>query len=167
MIETRVVVGRIAGHYGVRGWVKVASFTEPREKILEYRPWYLEHDGAVQPLEIVGCQAHGKGLIAQFAGVADRDAAAALIGTNILVARESFGAAGDGRYYWRDLIGLRVVTVAGRDLGVVESLLATGANDVLVVQGERRRLIPFVVDDCVQRVDLEAATITVDWDPEF
>ena len=77
MIEKRVVVGRIAGHYGVKGWVKVNSYTEPREKIFDYRPWYLEHDGVARQIEIVGCRAQGKGLIVQFAGMADRETALA------------------------------------------------------------------------------------------
>lgn len=167
MTEPRVVVGRIAGHYGVKGWVKVNSYTEPRDRIYDYRPWFLQRDGAARQIEVIGARAHGRGLIVQFAGVADRDAAAELIGMNILVAREAFGETDESQYYWHDLIGLRVVTVDGCDLGIVESLLATGANDVLVLQGKRRRLIPFVVDEYVKRVDLAAATITVDWDPEF
>lgn len=167
MIEKRIVVGRIAGHYGVKGWVKVNSYTEPREKIFDYRPWYLEHDGVARQIEIVGCRAQGKGLIVQFAGMADRETAADLIGMNILVERNALGETDEGQYYWHDLVGLRVVTVDGCDLGHVESLLATGANDVLVLRGERRRLIPFVVDEYVKRVDLTAATITVDWDPAF
>jgi 16S rRNA processing protein RimM len=165
--EKLVVVGRVAGLYGVRGWVKVISYTEPRKNILSYRPWHLEHAGVIEQVDPTAGREQGKGLVAQVAGIENRDAAAGLIGADILVNRELFAQTGSNEYYWRDLVGLRVATIGGVTLGVVDSLLETGANDVLVLQGERRRLIPFVVDDIVKRVDLDAATIVVDWDPEF
>lgn len=167
MDENLVVVGRVAGLYGVRGWIKVISYTDPRKNILGYRPWHLERAGIIEPVDLAAGREQGKGLVAQVAGIEDRDAAAGLIGANILVNRELFAQTGSNEYYWRDLVGLRVATIEGVTLGVVDSLLETGANDVLVLQGERRRLIPFVVDDIVKRVDLDAATIVVDWDPEF
>ncbi len=167
MDEKRVVVGHVAGLYGVSGWVKVVSYTEPRKNILDYRPWYLEFSGAVEQVDPAAGREHGKGLIAQVAGIEDRDAAARLVGADILVNRELFALTGNHEYYWNDLIGLRVTTVDGVILGVVDGLLETGANDVLVLKGERRRLIPFIADDVVKSVDLGAAVITVDWDPEF
>ncbi len=167
MDDKLVVVGRVAGLYGVRGWVKVISYTEPRKNILSYRPWCLERSGIVEQVELAAGREQGKGLVAQIAGIEDRDAASGLIGANILVNRELFAQTGRNEYYWRDLVGLRVATMEGVNLGVVESLLETGANDVLVLQGEQRRLIPFVMDRIVKSVDLDTATITVDWDPEF
>jgi len=165
--ENLVVVGRVAGLYGVRGWIKVISYTDPRKNILGYRPWHLERAGNIEQVDLAAGREQGKGLIAQVAGIEDRDTAAGLIGANILVNRELFAQTGSNEYYWRDLVGLQVATIEGVTLGVVDSLLETGANDVLVLQGERRRLIPFVVDDIVKRVDLDAGTIVVDWDPEF
>jgi len=165
--EKLVVVGRIAGLYGIKGWVKVISYTEPRNNILGYRPWYLERGGSVEQVDPAAGRCQGKGLITQVAGIEDRGEAAGLIGANILVNRDLFAPAGRNEYYWRDLVGLRVTTADGGELGVVDSLLETGANDVLVLQGERRRLIPFVVDDIVKCVDLKAGTIIVDWDPDF
>jgi len=165
--ENLVVVGRVAGLYGVRGWIKVLSYTEPRKNILGYRPWYLERADVIEQIDLAAGREQGKGLVAQVAGIEDRDVAAGLIGANILVNRDLFAQTGSNEYYWRDLVGLRVVTIEGVTLGVVDSLLETGANDVLVLQGDRRRLIPFVMDDIVKRVDLDAATIVVDWDPEF
>jgi 16S rRNA processing protein RimM len=162
-----VVVGRVAGLYGVKGWIKVISYTEPRKNILDYRPWHLEQDGVIEEAGSVTGRIQGKGLVANLAGIEDRDAAAGLIGANILVNRDLFAQPESDEYYWRDLVGLKVVTTEGVNLGSVESLLETGANDVLVLQGERRRLIPFVVDDIVKRVDLDAAKIIVDWEPEF
>ena len=158
------LVGRIAGLYGLKGWVKVISYTEPRKNILGYQPWFLERDGVVEQFDPAAGRAQGKGLVAQVTGVEDRDAAARLIGANILVNRESFTPTGCNEYYWHDLVGLQVATIEGAALGVVDSLLETGANDVLVVvQDDHRWLIPFIVDDVVKRVDFDAATIVVDW----
>jgi len=162
-----IVVGRVAGLYGVKGWVKVVSHTEPRRNLLDYRPWYLERAGHVERVDPAAGREQGKGLVAQLAGIEDRDAAAGLIGANILVNRELFARTGRDEFYWSDLTGLQVATTDGVALGVVESLLETGANDVLVVHGDRRRLIPFVTDAVVKQVDLDARMITVDWDPEF
>ena len=112
-------------------------------------------------------RAHGKGYVAQLAGVEDRDAAAALGGVEIEVPRECLEPVTDGEFYWNDLIGLEVETLTGDRLGQVQRMMETGANDVMVVTGERRRLIPFVHGGVVREVDLEAGTIRVDWDPDF
>jgi 16S rRNA processing protein RimM len=162
-----VVVGHVAGLYGVKGWFKVISYTEPRRNILDYQPWHLEQAGVIEPAGSLTGRIQGKSLVAHLAGIEDRDAAAGLVGANIFVNRDLFVQTEKDEYYWRDLEGLQVVNVEGVSLGVVESLLETGANDVLILQGERRRLIPFVVDDIVKRVDLDAAKIIVDWEPEF
>jgi 16S rRNA processing protein RimM len=167
MDKNLVVVGQIAGLYGIKGWLKIVSHTDPRQNILDYRPWYLERDGKIEQVDPVTGRAQGKSLVAQVAGIEDPDTATGLIGATILVNRESFAQTESDEYYWNDLVGLKVETVDGVALGGVESLLATGANDVLIVEGDRRRLIPFIADDVVKRVDLDAAMITVDWDPEF
>ena len=147
--------------------MKVLSFTEPRENILEYAPWQLCLGDETIECDVAEGRAHGKGLIAKLDGVDDRDIAARYVGAEIRVDRGRFGRESADEYYWVDLEGMRVDTVDGQSLGTVASLFATGANDVLVVEGERRRLIPFVVDDVVKRVDRDARTIVVDWDPDF
>lgn len=163
-----VELGRVAGVFGVRGWVKVYSFARPRENILAYSPWRLElPDGTVRNCRVKAGRVHGKGLVALLDGVEDADAAQVLVGATIRVDRAQLGEAGDGSWYWTDLEGLRVLTLAGTELGRVEALMETGANDVLVVQGDRRRLIPFVNGQVVRQVDLAAGTLTVDWDPDF
>lgn len=167
MEEQQVIVGRISGLFGVRGWVKVFSFTEPRENILKYAPWRLRQGEETIELALAEGRVHGKGLVARIDGVEDRDAAARYVGADIWVDRDQFGRASEGEYYWVDLEGMQVETVDGQVLGTVANVLATGANDVLVVAGERRRLLPFLVDDVVKRVDSDARTIVVDWDPEF
>ena len=158
-----ITLGRIVGLFGVRGWVKVFSETARRDDILRYSPWYL--DG--HPRRPVTGQRHGKGLIVQLEGCDDRDAAAALVGTAIAVRRDQLPPPEADELYWADLEGLRVVTTKGVELGVVERLFETGANDVMVVQGERERLIPFLWDHVVRDVSLEHGEMRVDWDPEF
>ncbi len=165
--ETPIVMGRIAGPYGIRGWVHVVSFTTPPENLLEYRPWYLGRDRRWQDSGIVEARRHGKGLVAKLPGCDDRDAAAALKGTQIGVHREQLPGPGEGEYYWHDLVGLRVQTTQGMELGTVDHLIDTGANDVLVVRGERERLIPFIRGQVVLSIDLAAGEMRVDWDPEF
>jgi len=163
----RVTLGRISGLFGVRGWIKVFSHTEPRERILQYSPWSLRVQGEWRENAVAEGQRHGKAVIARLEGMTERDAAAALVGAEIAVPRSRLPALGEGEYYWSDLEGLQVVTLDGQDLGHVDHLLETGANDVLVVQGERERLIPFLPPEVVRAVDLDAGVIRVDWDPEF
>lgn len=162
-----IVVGRISGLYGVRGWVKVYSHTEPRSNILSYTTWYLKGKGEWLERELLEGRPHGKGIIAHLAGLDDRDSAAALLGADIAIRREQLADTAAGEYYWADLIGLRVVTSEGVELGTVDSLLETGANDVLVVKDERERLIPYIPDEVVTEVNLDDGMIIVNWDPEF
>lgn len=167
MDDRQVLLGRIVGVFGVDGWVKLHSFTEPRENIFRYRPWTLRGPGGETQEERPQGRAQGKGVVARLSGVADRDAAAALVGTEIWVPRATLPKPRAGEYYWADLEGLAVRTVEGTSLGHVSHLFATGANDVMVVQGERERLIPFVPGLQVVKVDLDAGLIEVDWDPAF
>ncbi len=163
-----VLVGKIVGVSGVRGEVKLESYTEPRTRIFSYQPWRLTIGPGER--EISGCRGReqGKGVVATLPGIEDRDAAVPLVGTEIWVRRSALPRSTKGEYYWADLEGLEVDTVEGVKLGRVSHLIATGANDVLVVlDGKRERLIPFVLDDYVKEVDLDSGRITVDWDPEF
>ena len=162
-------MGRIVGLYGVQGWLKIESWAEPRMRIFDYQPWRLRIAPGVET-EISGAtgRAQGKGMVAQLPGVDDREQAAALIGNDIYVDRAQLPAAAEGEYYWTDLEGLEVVTIEGVLLGQISHLFATGANDVIVVrEGARERLIPFVQGSYVRSVDLSAGRMVVDWDPEF
>ena len=163
-----VLLGRVLGAFGVRGELKVDSFTDPVGAILRYRPWILrDAHGAERTLDGVRGRESSKGVVASLPGIDDRDAAEAMRGTEILVLRDALPPPGPDEYYWIDLEGLRVVTLEGVELGTVSHLLATGANDVLVVKGDRERMLPFVQPQFVAGVDFEAGVITVDWDPEF
>ena len=166
--DGRVLLGKIVGLFGVDGWVKVESYTEPRTQIFKYRPWLLKRSAGETEVEGAHGRAQGKGLVANLPGVEGRDAAAELIGAEIWVRRSALPRARRGEYYWVDLEGADVVTTEGRVLGKVSHLFATGANDVMVVRdGERERMIPFVLKKFVHEVDLDAGRITVDWDPDF
>ncbi len=169
-----VIVGRIMGVHGVRGWVKVYSYTDPLYNILGYRPWWLEVSGEWREIRVNGGQRHGKSLIAQLADCTDRDEAhERFVGCQVAVPRAALPVLNSGDYYWRDLVGLRVRLDDGRDLGVVDTLMDTGANDVLVVRGDgvsldrEQRLIPWIPEQVIGPVDAQNGTVTVFWDPDF
>ena len=165
--ERRVVLGRVSGLFGVRGWVKIYSETDPREGIVSYSPWQLRVRNEWRPVEVESGQRHGKSVIAKLKGIDDRDAAAALIDAEITVSREQLPEAGEDEFYWADLEGLAVRTTEGVELGTVSHLIETGANDVLVVKGERERLVPFIREQVIRTIDLDQGLLVVDWDPEF
>ncbi|MGM0563290.1 MAG: ribosome maturation factor RimM [Pseudomonadota bacterium] len=166
MSADKLVVGKLGGPHGVRGWIKVLSYTDPRENLFDYAPWQLERDGQWRHFEVEAGKPQGKGWIVKLVGVDDRNAAEALIHCRIAIEERQLPELDEGEYYWRDLIGLTVVTEGGQALGEVSGLMETGANDVLVVRGERQRLVPYI-DPVVRSIDLERREIRVDWDPEF
>ena len=157
-------MGRITGLFGVRGWVKVYSYTEPREAVLNYDRWLLGRKDGWQEATVAEGQRHGKTIIARLDGYVDRDQAAGLVGADIGVPREAMPETEGDQYYWSDLEGLKVLHRDGTELGQLAYLLETGAHDVMVVQGEQERLIPFVLDEVVLGVDLDKGEIEVDWE---
>ncbi len=160
-------VGTVSGVFGIKGWVKVFSYTDPRGNILNYSPWHLDLSGERTAFRVTEGQRHGKGIIAHLDGIHSREEAAKLCGVRISIAREQLLPLPANHYYWSDLVGLKVFTCSGQELGSVKSIIETGANDVLVVDGERERLIPFVLQEVVEQIDLAAGTMRVDWDPDF
>lgn len=166
-----VVLGRISGVFGVQGWLKVYSYTSPRTNIVDYSPWQLRKVGTEAVHVVVAGRAQGDGVVVRLAGITDRDAAALLVGAEIVVDRATLGPpaakAAPGEYFWVDLHGMEVGTSDGRILGVVDHLFETGANDVMVVVGEARHLIPFVYGSVVLAVDGDNRRITVEWDTDF
>ncbi|WP_225587469.1 ribosome maturation factor RimM [Methylomonas fluvii] len=161
-------VGQVSGVFGVKGWVKVYSFTDPRENILQYSPWILQKNSRLQEVKLLGGRRQGNLVVAELQGISDRDSAAELMGADILIRKQQLPKADDGEYYWADLIGLEVCNQQGCKLGKVDHLLETGANDVLVVvDGEVERLIPFLQQSTILKIDLDDGIIIVDWDPDF
>lgn len=159
-----VVLGRISGLFGVRGWVKIHSYTDPREAILGYGNWLVGQEGNWRSTPLIEGRRQGKTVVARLQGVDDRDDAAGFVDEFISVARDEMPPTAKGEYYWSDLEGLQVVLRDGTVLGTVAQLLETGANDVLVVRGDREILIPYVADEVVEEVDLEAQVIRVNWE---
>lgn len=164
----RILVGRIHGAFGVRGEVKLESLTEPQGNLMRYQPWILR-DAAGREREVSGAKARpgGKGLIGTLPGVEDRDAAEALRGAELFVPRSALPPPKDGEFYWIDLEGLRVENLDGVDFGKAAFVFSNGANDVLLVRGDRERMIPWIRPDFVRELDFDAGRILVDWDADF
>ena len=164
----RILIGRIHGAFGVRGEVKLESLTEPQGNLVRYQPWILR-DAAGREREVSGAKARvgGKGLIGTLPGIEDRDAAEALRGAELFVPRSALPPPRDGEFYWIDLEGLRVENLEGVDFGRAAFVFPNGANDVLVVRGDRERMIPWLRPDFVRALDFDAGRILVDWDADF
>ena len=165
--QQHINVGKISGVFGIKGWVKVFSFTDARENILNYSPWLLKKDSETRVVNVIDGNLQGKAVVAQLDGVSDRDQAASLMGWDIFITPDQLPKVAKNEYYWSDLVGLAVETNLGIQLGTVDGLLETGANDVVIVKGERERAIPFLQGKTIINIDLDAGKIIVDWDPEF
>ncbi|MFZ5574769.1 MAG: ribosome maturation factor RimM [Pseudomonadota bacterium] len=161
-----VVMGRVAAPFGVKGWVKVQPYCEDPAALVELASWRVGRGEAQAHYPVEAVQDHGNALLAKLAGIDDRDAAYALRGLEISVARSDLPPPEENAFYWSDLIGLTVCNRDGAELGRVAGLMETGAHDVLVVQGQREHLIPFVAA-FVGAVDLEKGTIEVDWGEDW
>lgn len=155
-------MGRVVAPYAIKGWIKLQTFTEDLDGLLDYPVWRLGRNGNWREYRLLDGKVHGQYLLAGLEGVNDRDASEALQGMEVAVLREETPEADEDEYYWDELVGLEVTNIQGEALGRVVGLLETGAHDVLQVQGERMRLIPFV-EVYIQSVDVAAGRIVVDW----
>lgn len=159
-------MGRIAAPFGVKGWVKVQPFSEDPGALMDFESWRVGRGERQTHYTVEAVQDHGKTLVAKLAGIDDRDAAYALRGQEISVAKSALPPPEENEFYWSDLIGLKVVNHEGIELGTVDSLMESGANDLLVVKGTREYLIPFVAA-FVGKVDLSGGTIEVEWGEDY
>ncbi|MGZ8155980.1 MAG: ribosome maturation factor RimM [Burkholderiales bacterium] len=164
--ENLVVMGRITAPFGIRGWIKLQAYTQAPENLLAYPTWWVGSGGDWQQSRLEQGQVQNAAVVAKLAGCEDRDAAALYRGKQVAIPRDAFPQPAANEFYWSDLVGLRVVNAQGEDLGKVKEVLGTGANDVLVVQGERERLIPFT-EITVTQVDVPGGMIRVDWEADF
>ncbi len=163
-----ISVGEISGVFGIKGWVKIFSLTQPRENILSYTPWTIRKGKESRIVKLVIGKRQGKTVVACIEGVSDRDIAATYCGWEILIKKSQLPSTEKGEYYWADLVGLSVETDQGVSLGKVDYLIETGANDVLVVKkDEEERLIPFLQEQVIKKIDLNDNIMIVDWDPDF
>jgi len=171
-VEDLIVLGKITSVHGVRGEVKIYSFTDPIDNLLDYTAWTLKRDGEVKQVELVSGRLQGKVLVAKLKGLDDREVARTFAGFDICVPRALLPDLDDGEYYWHQLEGLKVIDLQGQLLGRIDHLLETGSNDVMVVKpcpgslDDRERLLPYT-EQCVQQVDLAAGEMRVDWDTDF
>lgn len=167
------VIGQITSVFGVKGWLKVYSYTDPKDGILEYRDWTLVLNGQRIPARLEEGRRQGQGIVVRLKGIDDREVARTYIGADITVPTTELPDLPDGEFYWHQLEGLTVFTADGECLGRVDHMIETGSNDVLVVRAtdasidQRERLIPYLPDQAVRNVSLAEGTIIVDWDPEF
>lgn len=174
--DTHVVMGRIGAPYGIKGWVKLLSFSDPLTNLLEHRLYYIVDEAAggasLREIEIDEARVHGKGFVGHIKGCDVREATRLYTGKDLLLPRSALPALEEG-FYWYQLEGLRVVNLAGEDLGSVHHLLETGANDVLVVRGDaasidkEERLLPYILEQVVLEVDLAAGLLRVDWEKDY
>ncbi|GEA59744.1 ribosome maturation factor RimM [Vibrio comitans] len=170
----KIVVGKLGATYGIRGWLKVHSFTDNAENIFDYSPWFLNQKGTWVECKVESWKRHNKGYVCKLEGLDVREDAHLLTNLEISVAPSSLPELSEEEFYWRELFGMKVVTTKGYDLGEVSDMLETGSNDVLVVKanlkdafGQKERLIPFLEEQVIIKVDREAQRIEVDWDPAF
>lgn len=160
-----IIIGRIGSAYGIHGWVKIISHTEPRENIFNYHPWQIKHQGKWHTLEVLEGKRHGNGIIAHIKGYNNPEAVRQIANADIGIARDLLPALPKGEYYWADLIGLNVVNTENSTLGTIAYLFETGSNDVIVVQDKHKQeiLIPYL-PQVVLDIDLEQRIMCVDWE---
>ena len=162
-----VVMGHVVSAFGVRGWLKIRPFTERPGSLLEHRTWWVGKDGIDwRPMVLEEGNVNGVVVVAKLAGIESPEAAARFRQYDIAVDRCDLPPHQEGEYYWSDLIGLDVVNTAGESLGCVDHLMDNGAQSVLVLKGDRERLIPFVPQFVID-VDLARRLITLDWGLDY
>ena len=161
-----VIMGRVAAPHGVRGWLKINTFTETPETLAGFPIWWLGSATGWQEHRVAETEVRGNSLLAIFAGIGSREDAQSLSGRQVAVPRQALPEPDAGTFYWADLVGLRVVNLQGEQLGTIDGLVETGANDVIVVRGERERLIP-CLDHVLLEVDVAAGEVRVDWGLDY
>lgn len=159
-----ILVGQIGATYGIKGWLKILSYTEMDTSILEYTPWYIEDISGWKVVKVEDSKKHGNGIIAKLAGLENPEQAKLLSGKKIAILRSQLPKLSKDEYYWSDLKGLTVIDQHGENLGKVIYLIATGSNDVLVVKGTKEHGIPYQLGDVITSIDLEKGEIHVNWE---
>lgn len=164
--DSYITIGKIGAPYGVKGWVKIITYTEFGENILHYSPWYLEnHKGAWEPIEVQEGKLYGKGVLVKLRGIDTPEAAKLYTNRAVGIPRGNLPQLEEGEYYWSDLKGLKVYNIAQEYLGEVIYLMETGSNDVLVVKGQKEHAIPYLPGRVVLKIDLKKQEMIVDWQP--
>lgn len=164
--DSLIIVAKFGRPHGIKGQVKVVSFTDPPENVLTYQPWCIKIKQQWQPIQIIRAEQHQQYVLAQIEGYPEREQVALLTNLEIAVPIEQLPALQPGEYYWHQLIGMQVMNQERHILGQVTEIIPTGANDVLVVAGKKRCLIPYIQTRYILSVDAENKMIQVDWDQD-
>ncbi len=168
--DTHIQLGVIQGVFGIKGRLKIFSFCRPKEQILDYSEWELRTPGNVEKYTLQEGKLHGGGIVAKFRNVNDRTQAENIIRAEIWVAKSELPDLAGDEFYWFQLEGLAVMNLDGESFGQVKKMIETGANDVMVVKNDVDKeeiLIPYVRDQVIKHVDLQAKTVTVDWQKDY
>jgi len=164
--EKKLLVGKINGFFGVQGWIKIFSYTEPRKNILKYQPWYFIDDGTYKAIEMTTGRKQSKTIVAHLKGIDNKDQAVQLIGKSLYIDKDQLPQLDDNEHYWHELAGFRVINNNAVDLGIVDYLVDTGSNNVLVIKGDKEHWIPYIEPYLVS-IDKQNRFISVDWDENF
>ncbi|ABE56032.1 16S rRNA processing protein RimM [Shewanella denitrificans OS217] len=169
-----VVLGKLGSSHGIKGWLKITAYTDSVEGIFDYVPWLIKDQGVWREVKVTQWRFQGKAVVAELEGVTTREQAQMLTNCEIAILPEQMKELDDNDFYHRDLIGCEVTNVNGYNLGIVDQIVETGSNDVLLVKanakdafGKVERMIPFVTEQFIKQVDLQGKQIVVDWDPDF
>ena len=161
----KVVIGQISSPHGIKGWLKVVSYTDPIENIITYKNVLINKNDEEILFEVEDYTISGKTIRIKLAGIDDRNMSEELSKAQILIDRKNLPEISDGHYYWNDLLGLNIKNTDQTDLGILQSFFETGSNDVMVVvrKNKQRILIPFINNEVVKSVDLDSKEIIVEW----
>ncbi|OGT06247.1 MAG: 16S rRNA processing protein RimM [Gammaproteobacteria bacterium GWF2_41_13] len=163
-----ITIGKLCSPHGLQGWIKIASHTSPLTNIVDYKPWLIKTANGWHPLDVddihIDDASH---ILAHIKNVNDPESAKLYTNKTIGVSRSALPSLTNHEFYWADLIGMTVINESSELLGTVDHLMETGSNDVLVVVGKKRHLIPFIRNRVISHIDAEKKIITVNWDTEF
>ncbi|WMY95157.1 MAG: ribosome maturation factor RimM [Arsenophonus sp.] len=169
-----IILGKLGATYGINGWMKIFSFTENIEDIFDYQPWFIQwFKGKWYPLDIKKWKNDNNNIFVKFKNLYNKEQASLITNYEIMVDSAKFPILKKNEYYWKDLIGCQIFNSQNYFFGYVTNLITTGANDVLVTQnlidsfGIIERLIPFLYEKVIKKVDIVTKVIQVDWDPSF
>ena len=161
----KILVGKISNPHGIKGWVKVISFTDPIDNILSYKKWTISDNETEKTYCLEDSRIQGNKIVIKLEGVNNRDDADLLKNLQIEINRSDLPKLEENSYYWEDLVDFNVINIKGMHVGKVDSLFRTGSNDVLVIINEtkQRLLVPFIMEEVIKYVDLAKELISIDW----
>ena len=166
--DKKIYLGKITGVHGIKGWLKIQSYSSPPENILNYPSWIINNKGEEDFYSIEQGRKQNNKIVVKLEKIDDRNTAESLINSKIQILRSDLPKLSNENYYWSDLVGLSVLNSEETVIGKIESLIETGANDVMVIitLKDERILIPFVMHEIIKEVNVELNYIKIDWSIE-